>query len=384
MSGTLTIGRVAAIPIRLHWSWPLVFAATVAFVRPAYARAACGGPAVCGADLGLAALLATLVAASVLLHELGHALAARRVAVPVSAITLFPFGGAADLGADAPHPGAELLIALAGPAMSLLLAAAGGLVWWARGGLVAPDPLALVAAHVGLCNAAVALFNLLPSYPMDGGRVLRAALWFLDDDLLPATRLAAEVGRACGLSVALCGALVAFGARAPLVAVWAAVGGAVLFRAASASHRQALLQTNLRGVTVADLMQRRLTTVSAALTLEQFVARHVLGQSELSFAVVADAEQEDLPLAGLITLRDLRRFTMAQWSARRVADAMTPVAQVATIAPTTPVYDALFALDASRDGLLPVLDGPHMVGLLRQRDVALFVRMQMARRQHGR
>lgn len=377
-----TVGRVATIPVRLHWSWLLVFAALVAVVRPAYARSACPDLGPCGADVGLAALMAALIGASVLLHELGHALVATRHTVPVRGITLFAFGGVAELDADSPHPGADLAIAVAGPAVSLLIAAAASLLWWARGGLAGGDPLALLAAHVGLANAAIALFNLLPSYPMDGGRVLRAALWFLDDDPLPATRTAAEVGRACGVALGLAGVVLALALREPLVAVWAAVGGYFLFRSASASHRQILVQSALHGVTVADLMQRRLRTVPADLTLEQFVARFVLGQAETGFAVVdaPDNPDDDPHLLGVITLRNLRRFTTAQWSERCVAEVMTPAAQVTALTPNTSAFDALYALDASPDGLLPVTDGPRLIGILRHRDLALFVQMQMARR----
>ncbi len=381
-SRTLTLGRVAAIPIRLHWSWLLIFGLLVAAVRPAYAAYTCVELAPCGPDVGLAALLAALIGGSVLLHELGHALVATRLLVPVQSITLFAFGGVAEVDAEAPGPGAELAIAVAGPAVSLLIAGAAGLLWWLRGGPLFGDALTLLAAHLALANTIMALFNLLPGYPMDGGRVLRAALWFLNDELLPATRSAAQVGRACGILLGLGGLAVAVAAREPLVALWAAVVGFFLYRTATASYHQMLLQLALHGVSVADLMQRRLRTVTGILTLEQFVARYVLGQSETGFAVVepsADPDEDPL-LLGLITLRNLRRFTTAQWSERTVAEAMTPAAQVASLAPGTSAFDALYALNATPNGLLPVLEGPRLVGILRHRDMAVFVQVQLARK----
>jgi CBS domain-containing protein len=287
----------------------------------------------------------------------------------------------AEVDAEAPGPGAELAIAVAGPAVSLLIAGAAGLLWWLRGGPLSGDALTLLAAHLALANTIMALFNLLPGYPMDGGRVLRAALWFLNDDLLPATRSAAQVGRACGILLGLGGLAVAVAAREPMVALWAAVVGFFLYRTATASYHQMLLQLALHGVSVADLMQRRLRTVTGVLTLEQFVARYVLGQSETGFAVVepsADLDEDPL-LLGLITLRNLRRFTTAQWSERMVAEAMTPAAQVASLAPGTSAFDALYALNATPDGLLPVLEGPRLVGILRHRDMAVFVQVQLAR-----
>ncbi|GAB4441913.1 MAG: site-2 protease family protein [Chloroflexi bacterium OHK40] len=378
----VTIGRIAAIPVRLHWSWLLIFGLLVVALRPAYAASACPGAAPCGADLGLAALMALLIGASVLLHELGHALVARRLTVPVQSITLFAFGGVAEVDAEAPGPGAELVIAVAGPAVSLLLALGAGLLWWLRAPGNPGDLTALLAAHLALANAIMALFNLLPGYPMDGGRVLRATLWFLNDELLPATRVAAQVGRACGGLIALAGLAVAVAARLPLVALWSAVVGLFLYRTASASYRQLVIQTVLRDVTVGDLMQRRLRTVTADLTLEQFVARFVLGQSETGFAVVEPAaEEHDAPeLLGMMTLRNLRRCTTDQWSSRRVAETMTPAAEVMALSPRMLAFDALYTFGASPDDLLPVLDGRRLVGILRRRDIAVFVQVQLARR----
>lgn len=376
---TVTIGRVAAIPIRLHWSWLVIFGLLVVALRPVYAVASCVGDGPCGLDLALAALMAIMVGASVLLHELGHALVARLVRVPVQSITLFAFGGVAEVEAESPSPEAELAIAVAGPGVSLLIAAGAGLLWWARAGAAPPDTLAHLAAHLAAANTIMALFNLLPGYPMDGGRVLRAALWFLNDDLLPATRTAAQLGRACAWLLGLGGLALAAAARAPLAAVWAALIGLFLYRTASASYRQMLLQTALRGVSVGDLMQRRLRTVTRELTLEQFVARFVLGQSETSFAVVEPAGDEQR-LLGMMTLRDLRRFTTAEWTALRVGEAMTPAAHVHALAPHTTAIDALYALRDSHDGVLPVTDGDLLVGLLRRRDLTVFVQVQMARR----
>jgi Zn-dependent protease len=327
--------------------------------------------------------MALLIGASVLLHELGHALTARRLAVPVQSITLFAFGGMAEVEAEAPGPGAEFAIAVAGPAVSLLIALVGGLLWWAD--VQAEAGLAgTLAAHLALANAIMAVFNLLPGYPMDGGRVLRATLWFLADDMLPATRVAAQVGRICGALIGIGGAALAFAARIPLLAVWAGVIGYFLHRTASASYRQVLLQTALSNVSVSDLMQRRFRTVSPDLTLDQFVSRYVLGQAETGFAVaLPDDAGEDAAepvLLGIMTLRNIRRYTTAQWSSHLVADTMTPMEQLRSVGPQATAIDALYMLNAGPDDLLPVTDGPRLVGILRRRDVAVFVQVQMARK----
>lgn len=380
---SVTLGRIAAIPIRLHWSWVLIFGLLVVALRPVYAAHACAG-ATCGADIGVAAAMAALIGGSVLLHELGHALVARTLAVPVQSITLFAFGGVAHVDAEPPGPGAEFAIAVAGPAVSLLIAAAAGLFAWLA---PLPDgPLALaavVAGHLAIANAVMAIFNLLPGYPMDGGRVLRATLWFLGDELLPATRLAAQVGRTCGAALGVVGFVVGVAAAAPVAALWAAVVGYFLFRTASGSYRHATLQTVLHGVSVGDLMQRRLRTVTRELTLEQFVARYVLGQAETGFAVVApdlDRPDADPTLLGMMTLRNMRAFTTAQWSRKLVGEAMTPVEQMRTLSPQISAFDALYLINESPDGLLPVAEGQRLVGMLRRRDLAIFIQVQMARR----
>lgn len=378
---SITLGRIAAIPIRLHWSWVGIFILLVASLQPVYAGYACGGRAVCGADLALAALMAALIGASVLLHELGHALTALRLTVPVQSITLFALGGVAEVDAEAPGPGAELAIAVAGPAVSLLIAVVGGLLWWV-GGLAEADLLGALAAHLALANAVMAVFNLLPGYPMDGGRVLRATLWYLSDDMLPATRAAAQVGRVCGALLGAGGVALGLLARSPLLALWAGVIGFFLHRTASGSFRQVLLQSILRDVQVADLMQRRFRTVAPDLTLDLFVARYVLGQSETGFAVVS-ADEADSPaptLLGLISLRNLRRHTTAEWSSRLVRDSMTPADQLRCVGPQAAVIDALYQLNAGPDELIPVTDGPRLLGLLHRRDVAVYVQVQMARR----
>jgi Zn-dependent protease len=379
---SITLGRIASIPIRLHWSWVGIFVLLVASLRSVYAAQACGGPTVCGVDLALAALMALLIGASVLLHELGHALVARRLAVPVQSITLFALGGMAEVDAEAPGPGAEFAIAVAGPATSLLIALSSGLVWWAAH--AGTSLIGTMALHLALANTIMAVFNLLPSYPMDGGRVLRATLWFLADDMLPATRVAAQVGRVCGAILGIGGIALALVAHTPLLALWAGVIGYFIHRTASASYRQALLQTLLSDVYVADLMQRRFRTVSPELTLDHFVARYVLGQAEMGFAVAhpgeADGEGAEPVLLGIVTMRNIRRHAAAQWASQLVGDTMTPLQQLRSVGPRAAAIDALYLLNAGPDDLIAVTDGPRLVGILHRHDVAVYVQVQMAKR----
>src|SRR5215210_5713592 len=158
----IPIGSIAGIAIRLHWSWLAALLPIVAALSQLYAGSSIGGWL-------MAITAALLLCASVILHELGHAIVARRYRLPVHAITLFALGGVTEIADAPPEPVRDLLVAVAGPAISLLLALAGGLVWWGVG-----EPLALLALHLALTNAVMAIFNLLPGYPLDGGRVLCA------------------------------------------------------------------------------------------------------------------------------------------------------------------------------------------------------------------
>jgi len=179
----MTVGRITAIPIKLHWSWLVVLVLVVVMLSQVYAGY------VGGAMPWVMAVIATLLLSiSVVLHELGHAVVARRYQLSVHSITLFALGGVAEIDGTSLDPIQELLIAVAGPIVSLGLAIVSGLIWW-RGVWLVPSLLAL---HLALTNGMMAIFNLLPGYPMDGGRILRAVLWFLTDEELPAARRAAQ------------------------------------------------------------------------------------------------------------------------------------------------------------------------------------------------
>ncbi len=392
---TLTLGYIAAIPVRLHWSWLIIFGLLLVMLRAVYAPTLCDPLLTCGSAWLIAAAVSLLIGGSVLLHELGHALVARRCQVPVHSITLFAFGGVAEVQAEAAEPSSEFAIAVAGPLTNLLIAVACGLSWLAMAAYDSLFPLALLVAHVGLANAIMAVFNLLPGYPMDGGRVLRAVLWFLNDDMLGATQIAARIGKLCGALLVLGGLLLALASQDLFAAVWMTIIGVFLYRTARSSYRQFLLHVTLNGVRVADLMQRNVRTVSPELTLEQFVSRYVLGHSDQGFPVVrimpaeprstAEGPAGLLPLmpsqspilVGMMTLRDMRRFTINDWPFTRVAEAMTPLHHVRALAPSWSAVDALHMMTETGAELLPVIEGPYLLGVLRRRDLALYIQLAL-------
>lgn len=369
---TLTIGRITAIPVRVHWSWLAVLLIIVGTLSQIYATYT-GGTA---AWL-MAAAAALLLCVSVVLHELGHALVARRYRLAVHSITLFALGGVAEIDGESDSPVQELLVAVAGPVVSIVLALLGALVWWHSPWIV----LGLLALHLSLTNGMMAVFNLLPGYPMDGGRVLRAVLWFLTDEELPAARVASRAGRACGWLLILLGIVYALGTSDVIGGVWIGLVGYFVSRSAMIGYRQLVLQRTLNGVSVADLMQRAYRAVTPEMPLDQFVGRFVLGHSDQGFPVLpqpdADAPQ---PLLGMMTVRDLRRFTLNEWAFTRVGEAMTPAHRVRALAPHMAAGDALRTLQESGEEQLPVIDDDTLQGILRRRDLLLYIQMRLAAR----
>ncbi|MFL5805465.1 MAG: site-2 protease family protein [Roseiflexaceae bacterium] len=366
---TLTVVYIAAIPIRLHWSWMAVLLVIIGVLSQIYAGVASRS----GAWL-LAAATGLLLCVSVVLHELGHALVAQRYHFTVRGITLFAIGGFAEIDAEQTTPAQELLVAVAGPAVSLLLALLGALTWWQSTWAA----LSLMALHLALTNGLMAVFNLLPGYPMDGGRVLHAALWFLTDEDLPAAHIASQVGRACGWLLVMLAVAYAVFAGDQIGAVWIGLVGYFLSRGAAVGYRQTVLQRTLHGISVADLMQRVYRAVGPELPLDQFVGRYVLGQTEQGFPVLPEPD-DDGPqrLLGMMTLRDLRRFAFKEWPRTHVSEAMTPAHQVQALAPQMAAREAFRTLLESGEEQLPVIDGDALLGILRRRDLIRYIQMRL-------
>jgi Zn-dependent protease len=366
---TLTVGRIATIPIRLHWSWLAMLLIVVGLLSHIYAGVAGGA----GAWL-MALTAALLLSVSVVLHELGHALVARRYRFTVRSITLFAIGGVAEIDAETTTPIQELLVAVAGPSVSLLLALVSALIWW-RGPWIAAGLLAL---HLALTNGLMAVFNLLPGYPMDGGRVLRATLWYLTDEELPAARSASWAGRGCGWLLIVLAVCYAVSADDLIGSAWMGLVGYFLTRSATAGYRQLVLQRTLNGVSVADLMQRAYRAVAPSLPLDQFVGRYVLGHPEQGFPVLNQPDTDGpQPLLGMMTLRDLRRFTLKEWAFTHVGEAMTPIHRVQALAPETAAREAFRTLMESGEDQLPVIDGDALLGMLRRRDLVRYIQMRL-------
>lgn len=357
------VGRLAGIDLAIHPSW-LVIAFLVTYSLAEFQFPGQFRGWTPQAYWTVAAVTALLFFGSVLAHELSHALVARRFGLKVEGITLFIFGGATSIDSDSRTPREEALIALAGPVTSLAIGGALVLVDL----FVSQPQIAALVGWLGLINLMLGVFNLIPGFPMDGGRVLRAILWRLRGDRLVATRNAALVGRAFAYLLIGFGVFLALRPGGSIFAgIWLALIGWFLSNAAEATVAQAGVERSLRGVKVRDAMEGDPRAVSPNETVADLVQERFLRGDDRSFLVRYD----DGGLAGLVTLGDVRRVRREDWAAARVTDIMTRYADLATIGPDAPLDDALRILQEREIGQLPVVDGDprNPIGLVTRRGI---------------
>jgi Zn-dependent protease/CBS domain-containing protein len=357
---TLQLGRIAGIRISVNWSWLIVFALIVWSLAAAVFPSQNPGLST-GEYVALAIVAAFLFFASLLLHELGHALQARREGVEIEGINLWLFGGVAQFKDAFPSAGAEFRIAIAGPLVSLVLGVFFVLVA-AFAGL--PNAIDGVAAWLGYTNLILLAFNLLPALPLDGGRVLRSALWKLKGDLKWATWVASGVGRGFGfLFIAL--GIFMFIVEGSFSGAWLAFIGWFLLQAATAEARYVATQQALDGLKVRDVMIRQPVTVEADLSLGQFMDDVAWSRRYTTYPVL----EHGRPI-GLLAFRSVAAVPREEWNARRVRDAMIPRDAVPLLDEDEPAIDALAELSASDVNRGLVVGDGRLAGFLSITDLA--------------
>ena len=360
----IPLGRILGIPIGLDYSWFLIFALLTWMLGGSYYPAEFKNwPPLLYWFMG--AVTAIMLFVSVLLHELGHSVVALRYHIPVRSITMFLFGGVAQIGAEPPSAIAEFLIAIAGPLVSLVLAVCFYAVQPVVAGL---EPLLGLAKYLAYINLALVVFNLIPGYPLDGGRVFRAIVWALTKNMRRATIIAANVGRFFGFLFIFIGVWrMLTGNFAG--GLWIAFIGWFLDNAASAQVHSVMFQGLLVGHTVAQAMSSHCVAVPADLTLQQLVDDHILGHGQRCFLV----NRGDITV-GLMTLHRIKEVPRDQWPTTNAAQVMLPLEQLKRISPDRELWTALQQMD--RDGVnqLPVMTDSRVVGMLSREDVITFLR----------
>ena len=365
LNGNIRLGRIGGVEVRVNWSWLVIFALIVWSLEAGIFPSQNPGLSK-GTYLGMAVAAAVLFFASLLLHELGHAWEARREGMEIDGITLWLFGGVAQFKTRFPSAGAEFRIAVAGPLVSLVLGVIFVLI--ALAGL--PSAVDGVAAWLGYINLALLVFNLIPALPLDGGRVLRGALWQIRGDLAWATRIAADVGRGfaylfIGLGIAM------FIFEGSFSGAWLAFIGWFLLQAATAEARYIATEAALDGLRVRDLMVRNPVTVDGDLTVGRFMDEVARSRRFTTYPVV-DAER---PI-GLLAFSSVAALPRSEWDTRRVRDAMIPLDRVPLLTEDATAVEALTALSASTSNRGLVVENGHLAGLLSITDLTRALEMR--------
>jgi Zn-dependent protease len=361
MGETISLGRIAGIKIGINWSWLVVFALiTWSLAEGVFPNQ---NPGLSHATyLAMAIVASGLFFVSLLLHELGHALQARREGMVIEGITLWLFGGVAKFRGMFPSAGAEFRIAVAGPLVSLVL----GVVFvLAALFLAAPDAIDGVAAWLGYINLVLLAFNLLPALPLDGGRIFRAILWHVRGDFAWATRIAGNTGRGFGYLFIVGGLAMAI-FQGAFGGLWLAFVGWFLLQAAGAELRFVAARQALGGLQVRDLMVKDPVTAPAGITLGRFMDDVVSARRYTTYPVVRDGR-----VVGLLPFRCVAEVPRSEWDARLLESCMVPLDQVPILDEDEDAVDALEELSNGemQRGLVLDADG-RLVGLVSISDIA--------------
>jgi Zn-dependent protease/CBS domain-containing protein len=365
----IDVFRVAGIQIAIDYSWLVIFLLVLWSLSAGYFPRAYPGydPT---AYWGIGAAATILFFASVVVHELAHALVANRLGQPVRRITLFIFGGMAHLSREPSNPRTEIGIAAVGPATSFALA---GLFWAVAAGLdnagAAPLWIAMFQ-YLGFINLSLAVFNLLPGFPLDGGRIVRGILWLRSGDLRRATARAADWGSGIGFGLMALGVLQIF-TGALVGGLWLVFIGMFLRGAAQSSYQSMMVEQALGGARVRDLMIPDPVVAPADITVNQAIENLFLRHGFGGFPVARDGEIE-----GLVSLRQVRVCPSEERTRRRVRDIMQPMDGRNAIPSTASVGDALGRMVDGDCGRLLVTDGGHVVGLITRTGIARFVKLR--------
>jgi Zn-dependent protease len=354
------LGRIAGIRIGVNWSWLVVFALIVWTLAASIFPDSNPGLSD-GTYLAMAVVAAVLFFVSLLLHELGHALVARREGVEIEGITLWLFGGVAKFKGMFPSAGAEFRIAIAGPLVSLAIG-----VFFVLIALVSALPEAVdgVVGYLGYINLVLLVFNLIPALPLDGGRVLRSILWQTKGDFRWATNFAAEVARVFAYLFIGVGLAEVFFLNS-FAGVWLAFLGWFLLQAAGAEARYLATRQALGGLRVRDLMVRDPVIVAPDLSLGRFMDEVVWPHRYTSYPVVDDGHA-----VGLLPFRSVAEVPRGEWDGRSVRDAMLPLEDVPQLTEEDDLVDALAKLGSSGVGRGLVLEDGRLAGLLSLTDLS--------------
>jgi Zn-dependent protease/CBS domain-containing protein len=366
--------KLFGFQVKIELSWLLIAALMVWSLATTQFPSQVGGlPGATYWWLGIAGALGLF--GSIVIHEMCHSLVARRFGLPISGITLFIFGGVAEMDHEPPSPQSEFLMALAGPVSSALLALGFWLLslWGGArqgAGIVWPAVTALVG-YLASINGSLALFNILPAFPLDGGRVLRSILWGWRDDLRWATRLASRVGSTFGYLLVGLGVLSLFLGRFS-GGLWLIVIGMFLNNAARSAYQQLAMREALEGEPVSRFMTPDPVTVPPTISVQDLVEQYVYQYHYKTYPIVQDGE-----LVGCVNTRAIQDLPRDQWTEHTVGSLARECSLDNTVAPTADAMEALSRMSRTRNSRLMVVQGERLVGMIALKDLLSFLSLKL-------
>jgi Zn-dependent protease/CBS domain-containing protein len=366
MKSSIRLGTVAGIDVGIHYTWLFAFALIAWSLAAGFFPSTT--PGLAPATYWLLGVVATLgLFASVLIHEFSHSLMALARGLRVHSITLFIFGGVSTIAGEAERSLDELLIAVVGPLSSFVLAG----VFWAVGQAAALDgtPLGAFLGYLASVNLILGLFNLIPGFPLDGGRVLRAIVWAASGSLRRATQVASYVGQGFGFLLIFWGVARLLGGDV-FGGLWTAFIGWFLNSGAESTRQQQALTEDLRGVRVTDVMDPRPAMAEPSMTVHELVFEQVVRRGERALLVAEAGE-----LLGIVTITDAKQVPQELWAATPVRRIMTPV-PLKTVPVEADLAAALQLLVEGSLNQVPVVQAGRVVGLLRRADVLRFLQLR--------
>jgi len=366
---SIKLFKIFGIEIRLDYSWFIIFALFTYYFGFYYFPSFLPG-----LNKGLLALITIITVVlfflSVLIHEISHSVVAIRKGTPVERITLFLFGGMAQIEKEPETPYSEFIMAIAGPAASFILAAVFGAIWFFTRNI---DPIGVPVGYLAIINIILGVFNLLPGYPLDGGRVLRSIIWKVTGNLKRATFIASTAGRVLGFMIIAVGIYFIFTGNF-LNGIWLSFIGWFLQSSAQRGYRQVIFETSIRGIKVGSVMNENIVYVVKDITIQDLVDDYFMRYRFGRFPVIEDEETQKF--IGIISLHDVKGIPRNEWPAVRVGEIVKAVSESEKAAVSMEISEAIKKMSKNNLSHLVVMSGDRLRGIITKSDVMSFIKIR--------
>lgn len=371
---SIKIFEVFGIEVRLDYSWFIIFALLTYVFGVSYFPLVL--PGISGGLVAVITIVTVILFfSSVLIHEMCHSVVAKKKGIPVEKITLFMFGGVAEIEKEPDNPSSEFIIAIAGPASSFILAGIFGIIWYfSRGFALVMEP----AKYLTFINLMLGMFNILPGYPLDGGRILRSIVWKVTGNLKRATFIASTVGRVLGFMIITFGiVLIFFGDF--INGMWLAFIGWFLQSSAQASYTQLVLETSIKGIKVRDIMNKDIVDVTRDTTLQDLVDDYFMKYRFGRFPVIENLKTKKL--MGIISIHDVKSIPREEWPNTYVGSIVKKVTEEEKVDGAIEMSEAIKRMTKNNLSHLVVMFGDRLEGIITKSDIMNFLKVQSELRQ---